>query len=154
MTQAELVLIVVTVLIGLFLIFALPADSSAADLLNPKWLDDWTGFDKTLLTGYSILTLEDFFQTQTVAHRADRWEEINPILGSHPEGWQVTLYFAAATTLTLTAANLVGDIKAEVFGIQIGPVLRKTILIGGILVEGYCVNRNAGNGVYFTFTLI
>lgn len=154
MTKAEFVLIVVTVLIGLFLIFALPAESAAFDLLNPEWLDDWTGAERMMLGGLAVLTFEDFLQTQTIADRQDRWQEANPLLGRHPESWQVTTYFAASSAAVLTAANLAGEIKGKVFGIPIGPLLRKGILIGAIYAEAKCVDKNASNGVYFTFKLI
>ena len=75
-----------TALLTILLAFA----SVPAICAENSWNDETTAREVCFL----FTLYQDWQQTRTIATNPDRYQETNPILGSHPEKKDVDLYFA------------------------------------------------------------
>lgn len=75
--------------IYVFIVIAISLLSS-----NALSFDPWSKQDVGLEVGYQLIHLIDWGQTRQIARQPDKYYEINPILGRHPETSKVNAYMA------------------------------------------------------------
>ena len=98
--------------------------------------------DGYLVASESLLAL-DWAQTRYISTHPDTYQELNPLLGSHPSIGRVNTHFAGA----MLADWAIGDWLRDEFGDD----SRKTWLIAVSVVEGSVVAHNYRIGVRFNF---
>jgi hypothetical protein len=81
----------------------------------------------------------DYAQTMKIADNPDRWEERNPILGSHPSGKEVTAYFVGSY---LVYTGIAAALPAP---------YREWWHYAGIGVQAACVGNNLAIGLNVGF---
>jgi len=67
----------------------------------------WTKQDTYRHAALTTLFAVDYAQTMKIAREPNRFEEKNPIIGSHPNEQEVTLYFAGTYALTTVTAMFI-----------------------------------------------
>jgi hypothetical protein len=117
------------VVIVLILVF--PAVSSA--------FDPWSLEDVSRHVVFSQLKLIDCLQTLKIARDQDRYYERNPILGEHPEQWQVAAFFISSYLVETAAVHAMPSSWRP---------WAQYLLIG---VSGACVANNLSIGLGFGF---
>ena len=55
--------------------------------------DKWSTQDYTMEASYMVFHFIDWRQTRYIAKHPDDYRELNPILGNHPETWEVDAWF-------------------------------------------------------------
>ncbi len=94
----------------------------------------WTRTDTALEVTAMGVTAIDEQQTEFIARHGDRFYEMNPLLGAHPNVGAVQGYFALALLHPVLACLL-------------SPPLRRSLQIGTIAVEGITVLGNDKTGI-------
>lgn len=90
-----LLIVVATVIIIAFIVTPVMASKN----FKPDWLpfefnSDWDQEDSTVQKVVMLLIVADWVQTRQIASNPDRYQEMNPILGPHPDRDEVDRYFA------------------------------------------------------------
>ena len=110
--------------------------------------DEWTRNDTYWQVAVTALIIGDWGQTRYIAQNPDRYQEYNPILGSHPSTGSVDLYFATSIVAHAAIAYFLPS-KVKVFGTDINP--RRIWQLATIGLEIGCVGNNARLGIGFSF---
>ena len=61
--------------------------------------EDWTKEDTYRELTWTALLIMDYSQTMNIARHTDKYQEYNPILGSHPSRSSVNMYMLSAALL-------------------------------------------------------
>jgi hypothetical protein len=72
-------------------------------------LESWTAKDTALELGFDATLVVDLLQTGRVAAYPSKYEEMNPLLGSHPSHAQIDAYFLAAGVAHFAVARLLPE---------------------------------------------
>lgn len=123
--------IVILTAVGVFIGMLFPYCSRAAD--------PWTKTDTALEVTWQVLHAIDLGQTLTIADRPDKYYELNPLLGKHPDRGKVYAYFLTGSVLHLGVTHVL-------------PRKWRTPWQGVTLtVTGACVanNFNVGIGLHY-----
>ena len=108
-------------------------------LARAEAFDSWNITDEVLAGTAATAFVIDWRQTQSIARDPARWQELNPLLGSHPSVGAVNRHFALN-------GLLVGGI-AEVL-----PHTYRDLYLGGVTItEGAFVRHNYKIGLRFAF---
>lgn len=121
--------------------------SAPGDGLGPR-PRGWSSADVTLQALFALSMLADWNQTRfTIAAQRPvpgrpgvRYHELNPILGAHPSGTRVDVYFLAMTAAHLSVAHVLPQGR-----------WRTAWQLLGLGVEVGAVARNTNMGVSFRF---
>lgn len=97
--------------------------------------DKWDTADKTLATVAVLAAVVDWRQTRVIAANPDKYEEKNPVMGSHPSKAKVDLIFGLQVAANLAIAHVLPS------------NYRKMWLGAGIALSVYCIANNVGIGV-------
>ena len=68
--------------------------------------DDWDGVDYALLGAMTAAQVIDWRQTRQIAEQPERFHEVNPLIGRHPNISRVDLYFVASFAVKLGVAHV------------------------------------------------
>lgn len=99
----------------------------------------WRGQDIQRQVAITVLLAADWAQTRQIARNPQRWEELNPLLGSHPSEVRVRNYFLAVAA---ASAMLTVALPEE---------WRESAQLGQVKLEGLTVLRNRQIGLRFSF---
>ncbi len=151
---------VFTFLIIVF-VFSIPMTVYAADLNPFHFLGSiiepitglerrpWDNADMILGGIYTVTWLIDWGQTREIAVNPDYYET-NKILGPYPTTGEVDEWAIKYYIINLTKAELFGYIP-DIFGIPIGSLLRKGVLINQAAIHAECVHHNDEFGIGVNF---
>lgn len=108
-------------------------------LASPALADEWTRADTYREVAYLALHCADWSQTLTIADNPQKWNETNPILGSHPSRGDVNTYFIATGLLHPVISYVLPRPWREVW--QYGTIGLEVVVVG----------NNARIGIGFSF---
>lgn len=101
---------------------------------NISFADPFTTQDKILEATYLSMHVIDWGQTQHISHNPDRFNEVNPILGSNPSVGQVNTYMLISGLLHPIISYVLPQPYRKWF--QYGTLGIKTGLVGNNLAIG------------------
>jgi len=101
--------------------------------------DPWTREQAIAQGAVTLLQVIDWGQTLDVSENPDKYREINPVLGDHPDRGRVNIYFACSIL-----------IKAAITWL-LPTKWRKYWLAGNIAASGYLVKHNYNAGIEINF---
>jgi hypothetical protein len=114
-------------LVGMMLICSAPAYAG----------DKWDSTDLSLLAASTALFVVDWQQTRYVARNPDKYAELNPLMGRHPNNQTIDLTMAGTFLATVVIAELL-------------PSKWRKIWLGGVVVvEAGSVINNVSIGIRF-----
>jgi hypothetical protein len=115
---------------ALIALFALTLGGCAA--LSPEARDEEVA--------YQVAAAVDLTQTLRIADTPERFHELNPVLGPHPQPTKVATYFAATAAVHygITATLSANDAPAW---------LVRSWEIAGLSLEAVCITNNAHLGI-------
>jgi hypothetical protein len=117
--------------VAIVLILVIPAGAYA--------FDPWSRDDIARHVVWTQLKTIDFLQTLKIARDQDKYHEVNPLLGEHPEQWQVAAYFASSYIVQTAIIHILpSDYRPLVQYLFIG-------------FNGACVANNLSIGLGFGF---
>jgi hypothetical protein len=115
------------ILVGILLLCSAPAHAG----------DKWDNTDLSLLAASTALFVVDWQQTRYVARNPDKYAELNPLMGRHPNTQTIDLTMAGTFLATVVIAELL-------------PSKWRKIWLGGVVVvEGGSVINNVSIGIRF-----
>jgi hypothetical protein len=117
-------------------IAAVPTAARAGEWREAR---QWDTQDSLREGAMLTLLVFDWAQTRTIAAHPARWNEMNPILGSHPSAARVDAWFAASAVLHVVAAY------------ALPPRWRTPFQLVSIQAEGLVVSRNVAIGIHGTW---
>jgi hypothetical protein len=83
--------------------------------------DKWTTQDYTLEASFMVFHFIDWRQTRYIAKNPGDYNELNPILGSHPETWEVDAWFVGTALIHPIVTHLLPKKYRTIWqGITIG----------------------------------
>jgi len=104
-----------------------------------KNADPWTGEQIVLQSVAAVLKVADWGTTLDIVEKADRYYEVNPVLGKHPSKNEVNKYFMVSMGTQILITHL---LPSE---------YRNWWLGSNILISGYWVKNNYGIGLRINF---
>lgn len=76
----------------------------------------WTGEEKALAGFFVLAHVMDGYTTERCQDHPERFYEVNPLLGKHPEDSEIALYFSVTGVGALVLAHLYPELRVPLLG--------------------------------------